>query len=250
MSARSNASTRRIARRTAELVETRTLSPSVRSLTFRVTDAAPLGHVAGQYVDLIVPTRVGIPFRRSYSIASAPEALEPDVFEIAVTRVREGPTSEALHSAAIGTVVELEGPRGTFVRRVEDRDEAALFVATGTGLAPIRAMLSEEVQEPDGPPLVLLFGCRTPAEVLWGEELDQWARACRRFDLHVTLSRPPAEWAGRRGRVQAHIRELAGRLSDPRAYVCGLSAMVDDVVARLARECGLPHGAIRYETYD
>ena len=63
------------------------LSPSVRSLRFRMADGRPVGHEAGQYVDLVVPTRRGLPFRRSYSIASAPDPARADVFEVAVTRV-------------------------------------------------------------------------------------------------------------------------------------------------------------------
>src|SRR5208282_5256217 len=61
-------------RRKAELVETRALSPSVRSLTFRTVDGSAIGHKAGQYLDLIVPTARGLPFRRSYSIASPPDS--------------------------------------------------------------------------------------------------------------------------------------------------------------------------------
>jgi CDP-4-dehydro-6-deoxyglucose reductase, E3 len=237
-------------RRTAELIEARSLSPTVRSLTFRLTDRSVVGHVAGQYVDLIVPTRNGLPYRRSYSIASGPRVTPPDVFEIAVTRVAEGPTSEALHAMQPGAVVEVEGPEGTFVRRPEDRSHPALFVATGTGLSPIRAMLAEEVPEVQGPPLVLLFGCRAPAHVLWGDELERWARECPRLALHVTLSRPPPDWTGRSGYVQRHLRELAEGLQGPCAYVCGLSVMVDDVVSHLARDIKLPREAIRYEPYD
>jgi len=213
-------------------------------------DGRALGQVAGQYVDLIVPTRRGVPFRRSYSIASGPRATPPDIFEIAVTRVPGGVTSEALHEAERGAIVEVEGPQGTFVRHPEDRFHPALFVATGTGLAPIRALLSEEVDQPDGPPLVLLFGCRTPTDVLWADELRGWARECPRLELHVTLSRPTPDWTGRSGYVQGHVPELAATLRGARAYVCGIGAMVDDVVALLLRTAGLPREAVHYEPYD
>jgi ferredoxin-NADP reductase len=226
------------------------LSPSVRSLRFQMTDALPVGHVAGQYLDLVVPTASGLAFRRSYSIASAPDPVHLDVFEIAVTRVEGGPTSEALHALAEGGVVEVEGPRGAFVRTGDDRAHPALFVAAGTGLAPIRAMLTEDVSRPDGPPLVLLFGCRTPADVLWGDELAGWERSCKRFRLHVTLSRPPPGWAGLTGYVQLHAGSVGRALPRALTYVCGLSVMVDDVVARLERDEGTPRAALRYETYD
>ncbi|MGH7268896.1 MAG: FAD-dependent oxidoreductase [Polyangiaceae bacterium] len=239
--------------RKAKLIESRTLSPSVRSLTLRMTDGLALGHKAGQYVDLVVPTAGGLPHRRSYSIASSPDPTDPDVFEIAVTRVEGGPTSEALHALSLGVLVEVEGPLGTFVRRADEGQHPALFVATGTGLAPFRAMLSEELRgKPPrpGPPLVLLFGCRTPSDVLWGDDLRGWEVAHPRFRLVVTLSRPAPEWTGLTGYVQRHARALADSLRDPRAYVCGLSAMVDDVVALLERDARMSPASVRAETYD
>jgi ferredoxin-NADP reductase len=244
--------------RKAELIDAQMLSPSVRGLRFRALDGAPVGHLAGQYLDLIVPTARGLPFRRSYSIASAPDAAEPSAFELAVTRVEEGPTSLALHDLPLGGTVEIEAVRGTFVRTEADRARPSLFVAAGTGLAPIRAMLAEEVQATSGAPLVLLFGCRAPQDLLWGDELRGWARTSPRFQLHVTLSRPPAGWSGRTGYVQRHATALARSLPGvpglpgvgAQAYVCGLSAMVDDVVALLARDAGFLREALRYETYD
>jgi ferredoxin-NADP reductase len=206
--------------------------------------------VAGQYLDLVVPTARGLPFRRSYSIASAPDADRPDTFEVAVTRVDGGPTSEALHALPLGGTVEMGPPRGTFTRSAGDRDHPGLFVAAGTGLAPIRALLSEEVKSGEGLPLVLLFGCRTPGDVLWGDELRAWERACPRFRLHVTLSRHAPEWSGLTGYVQRHAVSLCRALPDARVYVCGLSAMVDDVVGLLAGEGGVPRSSLRYETYD
>jgi CDP-4-dehydro-6-deoxyglucose reductase len=237
-------------RRKAEVLDARRLSPSVRSLTFATRDGSAVGHVAGQFVDLIVPTARGLPYKRSYSVASAPDPAHPDRFEIAVTRVEGGPTSQALHELPPGGVVELEGPSGTFVRRPSDRPHPALFVATGTGLAPIRAMLAEETRVASGPPLVLLFGCRTTADVLWESELRAWQRECPRFDLHVTLSRAPPEWRGLSGYVQRHARELAAALPGVHAYVCGVSAMVDDVVKLLADAGGLSREVLHYEVYD
>ena len=228
----------------------RMLSESVRALRFHLEDGRPLDHTAGQHVDILVPTPRGLPFRRSYSIASAPDAAHGDEFEIAVTRVEGGPTSEALHALSPGAVVEVEGPRGTFVRTDEDRARPALFVAAGTGLAPIRAMLTEDIRHAEGPPLVLLFGCRTPRDILWGDELRAWQRACARFALHVTLSRAHDGWTGLAGYVQRHACALARLLPGVRVYICGLSAMVDDVTISLEREGGVRRDALRYEIYD
>jgi ferredoxin-NADP reductase len=226
------------------------LSASVRGLRFHLVDGQAVGHRAGQHVDLLVPTTRGLPFRRSYSIASAPDPMHPGEFEIAVTRVDGGPTSEALHALQPGAAVEVEGPHGTFVRRAEDRAHPALFVAAGTGLAPIRAMLREEVERAEGPPLVLLFGCRTPHDILWGDELQDWRLSCPRFALHVSLSRAQDEWTGLTGYVQRHAGALARSLPGVRVYICGLGAMVDEVASSLLRDAGMTREALRYEIYD
>lgn len=222
----------------------------MRSLVFRTTDGSPVGQAPGQYLSVVVPTATGLPFRRDYSIASAPDAVHPDRFELAVTRVEGGPTSEALHALEAGAQVEIDGPDGAFVRSPEDARHPALYVATGTGLAPLRAMLAGEVGTPGGPPLVLLFGCRTPDDILWADELRGWERDCPRFRLHVTLSRSPPDWKGLTGYVQRHARELAAALPELHAYVCGLSAMVDDVVRLLEREAGVPRHRLHFEVYD
>jgi CDP-4-dehydro-6-deoxyglucose reductase, E3 len=237
-------------RRKAELVSARPLSPSVRSLVFRTTDGSPVGHTSGQYLSVVVPTARGLPFKRDYSIASAPDPEHPDTFELAVTRVEGGPTSEALHRLEPGGRVEIEGPDGVFVRRAEEREHPALFVATGTGLAPLRAMLAEDMRTPEGPPIILLFGCRTRADILWGHELAAWERDCPRFRLHVTLSRAPPDWAGLSGYVQRHAHEIVRTLPGAHAYVCGLSAMVDDVVGLLEHAAQLPRESLHYEVYD
>src|SRR6185312_1779313 len=146
------------------LVEGRMLSPSVRGLRF-VSEGAPPDYRAGQSMDLFVPTRGGLVMRRPYSIASAPGYAGARALDFAVTRVEGGPTSEALHELTSGAVVEAIGPnRGWLARRDDERAVAALLVATGSGLAPFRAVLQEELQRREGPPIALLFGCRTQAD--------------------------------------------------------------------------------------
>jgi len=243
-------------RYTAEFAEIVQPTPDVR--LFRLTldgyrEIMPF--IAGQFIQMITPlpdpANPGKPKEliRSYSIASAADTRRSDRFEVAVTRVEGGPTSSALHGLEAGAWVDVEGPRGTFVRAADDLAHPALFVATGTGLAPVRAMLQEETRRPQGPPLVVLFGCRTPADRLWHEELQRFERDCPRLSVTTTLSRPPLDWSGATGYVQRHVVALAHPLTGVRAYVCGLSAMVDDVV-RILTASGIPHERVRYELYD
>ena len=259
-------STRR--RRKVVLATARMLSPSVRSLVFRVEDDEPFTFEAGQYVDVYAPIESGMVFKRSYSIASPPpppsspgSARRRAEIEIAVTRVEGGPLSTALHAMPIGARAEMEGPAGVFTRR-DGSDDPLLFVATGTGLAPLRSMLAGEMQSTARAsrvrPMALLFGCRTEADLLWGAELRTWAIA-NALRLEVTLSRPSLAWrdqGGRTGYVQAHVAEIARALDATssggraHAYVCGLAHMVDDVVRTLQTELGFDRDRVHYEIYD
>jgi CDP-4-dehydro-6-deoxyglucose reductase len=245
--------------RLAEVVRARMLSPSVRALELRCTDGAPLGHQAGQWVNLHVPlTEASAPVRRAYSVASAPKPApsvllgaprDEGTFEIAVTRVQDGAASIALHALPVGALLGFDGPHGFFTREAE-RDEPALLVGTGTGLCPLRAMIEEELSRPEGPPIALLFGCRTEADRLWHEQLEALARAHTRFSLHVTLSRPAEGWQGLTGYVQAALPERARAMGSPLVYACGLSRMVQEVRRVLKDELGYDRKRIRSERYD
>ena len=144
----------------------------------------------------------------------------------------------------------MDGPHGFFTRERE-RDQPALFVATGTGLCPLRAMLQEELaRASDGPPLGLLFGCRSQADILWRDELQAWSTAHARFQTWVTLSRCDEQWGGARGYVQAHLGAALEALGRPHVFVCGLSKMVGEVRAVLKQQHGYDRKLVHSERYD
>jgi CDP-4-dehydro-6-deoxyglucose reductase len=228
-------------RNKASLVSARLLSPSVRSLVLQL-DGGPLSFRAGQWIDVHV-TPTGGPEKRAYSIASAPG--EP--LELAVTAVEGGVVSPVLHALETGAVVEVDGPHGFFTR--DEPELPALFVGTGTGLAPLRSMLTEALRGPH-PPFTLLFGCRTQDDILWRAELEAWAARDPAFRLEITLSRPDEAWTGRRGYVQAHVPELARAMGGPHIFVCGLNRMVSEVRAVCKGELGYDRKRIHTERYD
>ncbi|HEX9101615.1 MAG TPA: FAD-dependent oxidoreductase [Polyangia bacterium] len=232
------------------LVEGKMLSPSVRGLLF-AAEGEPPRYRAGQSMNLFVPTASGLVMRRPYSVASAPDAAGPGRLEFAVTRVEGGPTSTALHALGPGAIVEADGPNHGWLNR-RDGEEAspALLVATGSGLAPFRALLQAELARRDGPPLALLFGCRTQADILWRDELERWAAEVPRFSLTITLSRPDQAWRGATGWVQRHVPAAAAALPRPAIFLlCGLSPMTD-AVERLLVGAGAPPSAVRIEAFD
>ncbi|MET0285376.1 MAG: FAD-binding oxidoreductase, partial [Polyangiales bacterium] len=228
--------------RTGRVVAARALSPSVRSLALELP--AEFTFAAGQWLHLHVPTEQGTLEKRAYSIASGP--TERPV-ELAVTHVVQGVVSPRLYALEAGAALRVDGPHGFFTR--DDPAAPALFVGTGTGLSPLRSMLSELLQDPAHPPVTLLFGVRTQADILWREQLEQWTRDPK-FQLEVTLSRPDAGWTGRTGYVQTHVAELARSLGEPHVFICGLSPMVSAVRTLCKQELGYDRKRIHSERYD
>lgn len=235
-------------RRKARLAAARTLSPTVRELTLEVDpapDGAPFSYAAGQYVELFVPTK-GLTMKRAYSIASAPGARGPNAFDIAVTRTSSGQSSDSLHAHALDAEYDVEGPRGGFVRR--SRDKSVLFIGAGTGLAPLRAMIQDELRVESPSRVGLLFGARDEEHILWRDEWNAW-QASRRFVGDITLSRATANWPGLRGYVQLHAVHAYAKIAPAEVFVCGLSSMVIDVVRALEAR-GVDSSAIYSESYD
>ncbi|MCS6797201.1 MAG: FAD-dependent oxidoreductase [Myxococcota bacterium] len=237
-------------RRTLVLVDARALSPRVRSLELRTRDGSPVVYEAGQWVNLY-PLHEGTPIRRSYSIARAPDPAVADRIEIAVTRVLGGPASEALHALPIGAEIEMDGPFGVFTRTEAQRAAPAIFVGTGTGVTPLRAMIQDEARRGgDGPPLVLLFGCRTEDDLLYRAEWEALAARWPRFRFIPTLSRPSESWTGLRGHVTVWYEPIAAELAGAHVYAAGLSRMVDEI-RRISKErLGWDRKRIHTERYD
>jgi ferredoxin-NADP reductase len=221
------------------------LSPTVRHLLFSV-EGEKARWQAGQCVTLDVPVGDDV-LQRNYSIACAQRVHGGERLELAVTRVPGGPASNALHALPSGARLEASTPCGYLTR--SDPAEPTLWVGTGSGLAPLRAMLQEELSRADGPRVGLLFGCRTSRDILWADELEAWGRHHPRFQSFVTLSRAEGAWKGRRGYVQAHLAEALAAVRPSRVFICGLSGMTTSVEDALLA-AGFPKAGILLEEYD
>jgi CDP-4-dehydro-6-deoxyglucose reductase len=227
----------------------RTLSPSVRELVFERTLGAAFDFEPGQWVSLVLPLPEG-EVRRAYSIASAPRG--DAAFEIAVTRVDAGAGSVFLHGRQAGDVVRVIGPQGFFTR-ARQAAPPALFIGTGTGVAPLRSMILAAAT--DGVPLWLLFGGREEHDLLYREELAALAAKHPNVRVMQTLSRGSPSWTGLRGYVQTHARLLYEELLEqggvpPHVYICGLEKMVGAVRELFRKEMGLPRQLVHSERYD
>lgn len=134
-----------------------------------------------------------------------------------------------------------------------------IFIATGTGIAPIRSMLHwlfEFYSDGRGRPssidqhnLWLIFGNRTEKDIYYHEEFLRLAAEHVNFHYFPTLSRGSAEWTGLRGYVQDHVASVAQGRDDMHAYICGLEKMVR-ANRELLKSLGWDRKSILYEKYD
>jgi ferredoxin-NADP reductase len=228
---------------TARLIESRELAPEIRHFVFETPEVERIDYQPGQFVSLS-HTLDGKPITRAYSIAGSPS---PNRFELCLNCVTDGRLSPHLFAMQPGDAISLKGPLGTFVWRKPVGP--SILVATGTGIAPFRSMLHEELATGNNAPITLIEGARYEHGLLYREEFEQAAAMHPRFKFWPTVTRPSEAWTGRTGRVQPHLLEALGGSTDFHVYVCGLKEMVDDVRARL-KELGFDRKQIVYEKYD
>jgi CDP-4-dehydro-6-deoxyglucose reductase len=180
-----------------------------------------------------------------YSIASAPLETEVEGYLEFLTRIEPG---NRLGDVKRGSLVTLQGPFGSFILPAAPPERNLLFVAGGTGIAPLRSMIRQAVLSGQTGKLRLLYSARTPADFAYLPELRKLARA-KRLDLAITATREvAARWRGDRGRITRD--RLAPLIDTPETlcFVCGPASMVDDVPPML-RELGVQEARIRIEEW-
>ncbi len=189
----------------------------------------------------------GQPDRRHYSLATPPEvAAREGVLEFLVRTDRDGNIGPHLDGLQRGAPVDVEGPVGRFVLPSTFRERHCLFVAGGTGIAPIRAMLMRAAATP-GVTLSLAYSARTSREFAFMRELDAMRRDGLRLLLTATREAPDS-WKHDRGRINQ--TRLASLVDTPETlcFVCGPPALVDDVPQALMK-LGIRESRIRTEIF-
>jgi len=230
---------------TAPLLEVAAVTPRSRLLVVDLS-AGNVAFKAGQ-AGLI--GWHGDPERRPYSIACSPEAaVEQGRLELLISLDAPGEIARRLPHAERGMLVDVEGPLGTFVFPELPAQQHLLFVAGGTGIAPLRAMIDHAIRHHPATRLALLYSARRTDEFAFLDELREHERAGR-LALHATVTRDDAtaSWSGGRGRIGRS--QFATVLPDPGAtlcFVCGPPMMVAESMDTL-KQLGVPDAQIRTE---
>ena len=235
------------------LAHSHMLAPAVRHMAFERADGQPFAFLPGQFVQIHFHYADGKPTKRSYSVATVADGGAVRRIEIAVSYVDGGAATALLSSLSEGGTVEASGPYGRFILMDGDANRRYLLIATGTGVTPYRAMLPQLAAtiERRGIEVALLYGARSEAELLYGEEFEAFARIQPRFRFVPCLSRGARALPrpqDRLGHVQTVLPELAPDPAGDIAYLCGNPDMVDQTFEAL-KQAGLPIPHIRREKY-
>jgi CDP-4-dehydro-6-deoxyglucose reductase len=206
------------------------LAPDVLRVMLRLPPQQTFDYRAGQYIDIIGASGT----RRSYSIANAPTVDK--TIELHIRRVPGGAMSHYwFGEAKVNDLLRLHGPLGTFFLR-DVTDGELIFLATGTGMAPIKSLLESLRVQPAAlkPSSVSVFwGGRTPEDLYWNTvESGQPHR------FTPVLSRAGSSWTGARGYVQQAVAATGIDLTRASVYACGSPAMIESAKTEL-QEAGL-----------
>lgn len=218
-----------VQRFSAKVIAIRHLTHDVRQIDFRLLEPPEIRFKAGQFVSFEVPdARTGRTVTRPYSIASAPST--PDTVSLLLNFVPDGPGSTYLFKLNEGDTTTFSGPAGNFYLR-DDPERELLFVATGTGIAPIRSMLLANAERPTPRTTTLFWGLRSQRDLYHEDNFESLVRPVPGSSVVITVSRPEAGWTGVVGRVTSLVEKNVQDVKRLAVYLCGNSAMIKDVTA-------------------
>jgi NAD(P)H-flavin reductase len=187
--------------------------------------------------------------RVPYSIASAPaESRQHGHVDFLIKVEPSGRWGHQFDSIEPGMQLGVRGPFGSFLFPSNPIERKFLFIAGGTGIAPIRAMIRQGLMVGQPASVKLLYSAKTRDDFAYLPELGEMARD-NGLELRLYVTRQaPADWRGERGRIG--IGQLAPLVDDPETlcFVCGPEAMVADV-PRMLTELGIDRSRIKVEEW-
>jgi CDP-4-dehydro-6-deoxyglucose reductase len=212
------------------------LVDDVMVLSLKLPANERLQFLAGQYIEFLLKDGS----RRSFSMANAPH--DDELIELHVRHVAGGQfTDHVFGKMKERDILRLEGPLGTFFLR-EDSDKPIVFVASGTGFAPIKSIIEHTLHKGGTRPMVLYWGGRRPRDLYLNELPAKWAAEHAHFKYVPVISEgvPEDAWTGRTGFVHRAVMEDFPNLAAYQVYACGVPVMVDAAQRDFIARCGLP----------
>lgn len=221
-------------------------TPDTRSWWLQSQTGEALTWRAGQFLTGCFPLPGG-EARRAYSVSNVPGG---EALRITVKRLSEGHVSNWMREhLQVGQSLEVLGPSGDFVLP-EAAVPRAVFVAAGSGITPIRALIEALLQRAPETEVHLLYASHSPRQIIFRDELLQLQQHYPRFTITWCVSRPGRGWTGLRGRLtpEALLADLQPYLTEARCYVCGPEGFLQMSLETL-RGAGVPDERLQSERF-
>lgn len=244
----------------AKIIKIKNLSKTVKHFVLNLSEAlrkdgvvqdeqesANFKFIAGQFVNLSFEKNGEI-FRRAYSIAS--NQNDSNIIELCIKLVENGKLTSELWKFKEGDFVNIKGPLGMFNINKATKNKL-VFIGTGTGIAPLRAMIFDEISKQnkmldgdnhegvaDSKEIILVHGVRFEDELLYQEEFEYLERENGNFKYIPVVSKPSENWTQRTNHVQDNLEFIDIFNSD--FFICGLPEMFEQVKNKLEQSGVLP----------
>jgi CDP-4-dehydro-6-deoxyglucose reductase len=211
------------------------VAPDVLKLTLRLPQNERLQYLAGQYLDIIM--RDGT--RRSFSMANPPH--QDELLELHIRNYGGVFSRHAFEKMRERDILRFEGPYGTFFLR-EESDKPIILLASGTGFAPIKAIIEHALHVGVKRSMTLYWGGRVRDDLYMNALAGRWALEHAGFAYVPVLSEAKAEdhWQGRQGFVHRAVMDDFRDLAGHQVYACGNPLMVEAARREFVADRGLP----------
>ena len=207
------------------------LADDVMALYLKLPANEKLNFLAGQYIEFLLKDGG----RRSFSMANPPHDAE--LIQLHVRHVAGGQfTDHVFNKMKERDILRCEGPLGTFFLR-EDSDKPIVFVASGTGFAPIKAVIEHALHKGIKRQMTLYWGGRRPKDLYMNDLATSWPF---RYVPVISDAQPEDNWTGRTGFVHRAVMQDIPDLSRCQVYACGVPIMVDSAKRDFIARCRLP----------
>lgn len=234
----------------AEVVSLRDLTHDIKEVRLKLVEPAEITFTAGQFIQLEVPPYelTEEPVYRAYSISSDPESTGE--IELEIRYVPNGICTTYVHRhLKTGDQVVLNGPYGEF--HLRDTRREILFIAGGSGMAPIKSILLEMARTRNPRKATYFFGAVALRDLFLVEEMKALEGVLPDFHFVPALSAPQPndQWEGERGLITEVVDRHVPNAADMEAYLCGSPLMIDACIAVLKTK-GMPEAQIFYDKFS
>ena len=213
-------------------------APDVMVLSLKLPATERLQFLAGQYIDILLKDHKP----RSFSLANAPH--DDEFLQLHIRNIAGGAfTQHVFETLKERDILRFKGPLGTFFLR-DDTDKPIIFVASGTGFAPIKAIIEHALHIGMQRTMHFYWGGRKLADLYMLDKARQWESRGIKFTPVLSEALPEDAWQGRTGFVHEAVLDDYSDLSGYEVYVCGAPVVVEAAQRDFTTQRKLPRDAI------